>query len=77
LKQEFPRLEFLTTKVAARHGDHRPALRELYVTFMALRAELDSHMMKEERILFPLCRQLDVAKKLPRCIAAVLAIRST
>jgi regulator of cell morphogenesis and NO signaling len=65
LKQELPRLEFLTTKVAARHGDHRPALRAVREVFAALKAEMDAHMAKEERVLFPLCRQLDQADELP------------
>jgi regulator of cell morphogenesis and NO signaling len=65
LKQELPRLEFLTTKVAARHGDSRPALREVHKVFMSMKDELLQHMMKEERVLFPLCRQLDAADELP------------
>lgn len=65
LKQELPRLEFLTTKVAARHGDHRPALREVHQVFATMKTEMDAHMMKEERVLFPLCRQLDLAEELP------------
>ena len=65
LKPELPRLQFLTAKVAARHGDTRPALREVHTVFVGLKTEMESHMMKEERVLFPLCRQLDVAEKLP------------
>jgi regulator of cell morphogenesis and NO signaling len=65
LKQELPRLEFLTGKVATRHGDARPALVEVRRVFAELKAEMDAHMMKEERILFPLCRRLDVANELP------------
>jgi regulator of cell morphogenesis and NO signaling len=65
LKQELPRLEFLTTKVASRHGDKRPELIEVQRVFAELKAEMDLHMMKEERVLFPLCRQLDVAEELP------------
>jgi regulator of cell morphogenesis and NO signaling len=65
LRQELPRLEFLTTKVAVRHGDLRPALVEIQRVFAELKEELELHMMKEERILFPLCRQLDVAETLP------------
>jgi len=65
LKQELPRLELLTTKVAERHGDKRPALREVREIFMSLKEEMDSHMAKEEHILFPLCRKLDVADALP------------
>jgi regulator of cell morphogenesis and NO signaling len=65
LKEELPRLAFLTTKVASRHGETRPALTEVQRVFAELKAEMDSHMMKEERILFPLCRQLDIADELP------------
>jgi regulator of cell morphogenesis and NO signaling len=65
LKEELPRLEFLTAKIANRHGDHRPALHEVHATFVRLKGEMESHMMKEERILFPICRQLDTAETLP------------
>jgi regulator of cell morphogenesis and NO signaling len=65
LKEELPRLAFLTTKVATRHGETRPALLEVQRVFAELKAEMDAHMMKEERVLFPLCRQLDVAEELP------------
>ncbi len=65
LKQELPRLEFLTHKVANRHGDHTPKLIEIYRIFVELKAEMDQHMAKEEQILFPICRQLDTADKLP------------
>lgn len=61
LKQELPRLEFLTGKVASVHGDRHPELLEVRDIFLALKAEMDGHMMKEERILFPMCRQLDKA----------------
>jgi regulator of cell morphogenesis and NO signaling len=65
LKQELPRLAMLTNKVAARHGEQRPQLVEVHRVFAALKTEMDSHMMKEERILFPLCRQLDTADEMP------------
>jgi regulator of cell morphogenesis and NO signaling len=61
LKEELPRLEFLTSKVASKHGDRLPQLIEVKQIFAELKAEMDMHMMKEERILFPLCRQLDRA----------------
>jgi regulator of cell morphogenesis and NO signaling len=59
LKQELPRLEFLVGKVSRVHGDHHPELVELNEVFNAMKAELESHMMKEEQILFPICRQLE------------------
>lgn len=76
LKEELPRLEFLTKKVAARHGDNRPALLEIQELFAALKVEMEDHMMKEERIFFPYCRTLDAAVELPptRCGGAASPI---
>jgi regulator of cell morphogenesis and NO signaling len=61
LKQELPRLEFLVNKVANRHGSHTPGLVELAAVFNAFKAELESHMRKEEVVLFPICRAMDCA----------------
>jgi regulator of cell morphogenesis and NO signaling len=65
LKQDLPRMEYLVKRVAERHGQHQPHLLELRDTFLAMKAELEDHMMKEERILFPLCRVLEQADALP------------
>jgi regulator of cell morphogenesis and NO signaling len=61
LKRELPRLEFLLTKIANKHGGTRPALTQLAVVFNAFKAELESHMQKEEVILFPICRRLEAS----------------
>jgi regulator of cell morphogenesis and NO signaling len=65
LKRELPRLEFLTHRVAARHGDHRPELNELHQFFLRFKADFESHMAKEEQVLFPMCRQLELAEATP------------
>ena len=58
LREELPRLEFMARKVLLAHGDKQPdVLPDLLSTFLALKAELESHMMKEEQILFPMIRQ--------------------
>jgi regulator of cell morphogenesis and NO signaling len=59
LRQELPRLDFLTAKVAAAHGQHRPELLQLREVFLGFKAELLNHMQKEELVLFPLCRRLE------------------
>jgi len=59
LKRELPRLDYLTNRVAQRHGEHQPNLIQLRNVFAALKIEMDQHMAKEEDILFPLCRELD------------------
>lgn len=54
LRRELPRLTQLVTKVRAAHGARRPELTEVEAVYGDLRAELEAHMMKEERILFPM-----------------------
>jgi regulator of cell morphogenesis and NO signaling len=65
LKQDLPRMEYLVKRVAERHGESQPHLIELRDTFLAMKVELEEHMMKEEQILFPLCRVLENATTLP------------
>ena len=64
LRQELPRLEALAEKVASVHGaahpDTVPVLRE---TFVALKDELEAHLEKEERVLFPYVRELETAAR--------------
>lgn len=48
-----PVIEDLAQKVAAHHGDHIPALFRIYQMMAQLRAELFSHLRKEEQVLFP------------------------
>jgi regulator of cell morphogenesis and NO signaling len=64
LRQELPRLDFMTHKVSDVHGDKDARLRSLRKVFVAFQAELASHMAKEEQILFPLIRQLDAGTDL-------------
>ncbi|MBI2343267.1 MAG: iron-sulfur cluster repair di-iron protein [Deltaproteobacteria bacterium] len=59
LRREFPRLDTLTEKVARVHGEKEPRLREVRRVVLQLTEELMSHMLKEERILFPMIRALD------------------
>ncbi|HLV82123.1 MAG TPA: hemerythrin domain-containing protein, partial [Chthonomonadaceae bacterium] len=65
LREALPRLSVLTEKVAGAHGASDPRLKELAGVFAALRAELEMHTLKEEKVLFPLCRQLDTAGERP------------
>ncbi|WP_442505399.1 iron-sulfur cluster repair di-iron protein [Novipirellula sp. SH528] len=63
LKEELPRLDFMTNKVARVHGDKEPRLLQTREAFVALKAELEPHMMKEENILFPMVRQLEASSE--------------
>lgn len=62
LRSELPRLQQLLTKIASVHGDRDPRLPQLLETFDGFIAELQSHMMKEEQILFPICRALETGQ---------------
>lgn len=59
LREELPRLEYLTGKVANRHGSGDGRLVQLHDLFVAFKGELEQHMEKEERILFPMIRDLE------------------
>lgn len=55
LYQELPRLESMARKVLDRHREQDATrLGELLSIYVALRAELEQHMAKEEQILFPM-----------------------
>jgi regulator of cell morphogenesis and NO signaling len=53
LWDELPRLEALAGKVAGAHLPRHPELGEVQVLVTELRTDLEQHMAKEERILFP------------------------
>jgi len=65
LRTELPRLCTLTSKVASVHGDKDVRLAAVRDTLAALAAEMGQHMLKEERILFPMIRQLDASESVP------------
>lgn len=62
LRRELPRLSDLIDKTAAAHGARHPELGDLRATFSGLREELELHLFKEERVLFPLIKQLEAAR---------------
>ena len=58
LDEELPRLEAMARKVNAVHGEKDPdRFAELLTVYLALKAELQQHMKKEEQVLFPMIRQ--------------------
>jgi len=59
LRDEFPRIDQLTKKVESVHGEKEPRLFQVRETFHELVTELLIHMMKEERVLFPMIRELE------------------
>lgn len=60
-RNELERLTNLLEKVCFVHGSNHPELLQIQSQFQTLRAELEPHMMKEERILFPYIVSLEAA----------------
>jgi regulator of cell morphogenesis and NO signaling len=65
LWSELPRLTTLLERVVGVHGDRHPELHEVAELLAELRADLEPHLVKEERVLFPMIRQLAVAEYRP------------
>lgn len=65
LHDELPRLAALVEKVVGVHGTRHPELRLVDATYTALRLDLEPHLMKEERVLFPMVRELTAAASTP------------
>lgn len=60
-REEMDRIEPLLAKVARVYGERRPELPRVEAVFLELKRELLLHMMKEEQVLFPYVRQLELA----------------
>ena len=65
LRRELPRLSQMIDKVVEAHASTYLWLIDVQEVFVELVAELEMHMMKEERILFPMIRELEGAQSLP------------
>jgi regulator of cell morphogenesis and NO signaling len=59
LRRELPRMAQMSEKVVNAHGVNHPEMVKVAGIFAAMRAEMASHMMKEEQVLFPAIRQLE------------------
>jgi regulator of cell morphogenesis and NO signaling len=63
-RREFARLSPLMDRVINVHGLKHPELFEIEKCFRELAADLESHMLKEEKVLFPYLLSLDRRKKI-------------
>jgi regulator of cell morphogenesis and NO signaling len=72
LRSELPEIERKIEKVLAAHGErHGGTLAALREVFRGLKAELSEHMMKEERILFPMIRNMEITARLAMPAGAI------
>jgi len=65
LRRELPRLSEMGAKVARVHGPRFPWVLECRQVLGSLCTELESHMLKEEQILFPMIRMLEAGGDSP------------
>jgi regulator of cell morphogenesis and NO signaling len=65
LWSELPRLSALADKVLSVHERRHPELREIYDCLAEIRSDLEPHMVKEERVLFPMIWELAQASRRP------------
>lgn len=62
---EMPRLSALADKVVSVHGERHPELNDIAACYATLREDLEPHLTKEERMLFPMIRELAAASAAP------------
>ena len=62
---ELPRIAALVDKIVSVHGARHLELVEIASCFAQVRADLEPHMMKEERMLFPMIRELAASTDMP------------
>jgi regulator of cell morphogenesis and NO signaling len=60
-REEMARLVPLLEKVCSVHGKNHPELQQVRASFQGLVEELTTHMMKEERVLFPYIVRMEEA----------------
>jgi regulator of cell morphogenesis and NO signaling len=65
LWDELPRITALVDKIVSVHGARHPELAEIASCFSHVRADLEPHMLKEERMLFPMIRELATSATVP------------
>ena len=73
LHTELPRLTALAAKVAAAHGSRHPELADVQHAYEEVRADLEPHLAKEERILFPMIQELATSTTRPEFHCGTLA----
>lgn len=63
IKEQGPVILGHLEKVAMKHGDRFPYMKETALLFDALLSELLAHMQKEEKVLFPMIRKMAVLEE--------------
>ena len=65
LWDELPRATALLDTIVSVHGGRHPELADIAACFAEVRADLEPHLLKEERVLFPMVRELAASTSPP------------
>ena len=60
VKKEMPQILAYLQRVAAKHGDRHPEMLKVFELFAEVKQEMEMHMQKEELILFPRIKGLEM-----------------
>ena len=63
VRRELPLIYGYLEKVSSKHGDRHPELHKIFACFAAVKEEMELHMQKEEKILFPRIVQVEEGKR--------------
>ena len=74
LHEELPRLEAMAAKVHRVHGSKAPYLARVDAIVTELSADLQSHMRKEEAVLFPAIRAVEAGARTPIPVSAPITV---
>jgi regulator of cell morphogenesis and NO signaling len=59
VKKELPQIMAYLQRVASKHGSRHPEMFKVFELFAAVKEEMESHMQKEELILFPRIKAIE------------------
>lgn len=75
LWEEMPRLAALAEKVHRVHGERHPELERLQEVYQELQRDLEPHLLREERVLFPAIEALEAVEPEQPVMTLVMPIR--
>jgi regulator of cell morphogenesis and NO signaling len=59
VRRNLPLISGYLFKIATKHGDKFPYMKRVFVLFTQVRTELESHLSKEEEVVFPAIKKLE------------------
>ena len=59
VKFNMPQIDSYLQRVATKHGDRYPYMKQVYLLFAELQEEMNQHLVREEKVLFPRIKSLE------------------